>query len=60
MLVKDYHNFVLKIQLILLGSSNSNFGEYSQDFLCFLKIVFGRENNELDPYQVNMNHYLYP
>ena len=50
MLIKGYHKYVLKIQTSLLGSSNRNFGEYPQDFLCFLETVFGRENNELDPY----------
>ena len=30
----------------LLGSTNSNFGEYPQDFLCF--------------FQLNTNLYLYP
>ena len=29
----------------LLGSTNSNFGENSQDFLCFSKIILGREND---------------
>ena len=29
----------------LLGSTNSNFGKYPHDFLCFLEIDFWREKN---------------
>ena len=45
------------IQLSLLGSTNSNFGEYPLDFLCFLETNFWEGKSS---YQVNINHYLYP
>ena len=38
--LKGFYKLVFKIQPSLLGSTNSNFGEYPQDFLCFLETNF--------------------
>ena len=40
----------------LLGSTNNNFGEYSQDFLYFLETNFRERKSS---YQVNISYYLY-
>ena len=40
-----------------MGSTNSNFRKYPQDFLCFLETNFWEEKSS---YQVNISHYLYP
>ena len=39
-MLKGFFNLVPKIKPSLLGSTNSNFGEYPQDFLCFLEANF--------------------
>ena len=49
-LLKGFYKLVPKIQPSLLDSTNSNFGEYPQDFLCFFKFTI---------FQVNINLYLY-
>ena len=40
-----------------MGSTNSNFRKYPQDFLCFLETNFWEGKSS---YQVNISHYLYP
>ena len=45
-----------------IGSINSNFGEYPQDFLCFFVTYYFGEypQNTKSYFQVNINLYLYP
>ena len=42
-MLKGFYKLVPKIQPSLLGSTNSNFGEYPQDFLCFFVTYYYRE-----------------
>ena len=56
-LLKGFYKLVCRIQPSLLGSTNSNFEEYPQNFLCFLETNFWERKSS---YQVNISHYLYP
>ena len=53
---KGFLQLVHRIQPSLLDFTDSNFGKYPQDFLCFLETNFWERKIS---YQ-NISHYLYP